>query len=1123
LLRSVLYFIAILFALTGAAQSSVLSTGKWFKISVKADGIYQIDYALLKSLGADPDKINPKTIRLFGYSNGMLPQANSASRQKDLKEIAITVLGEDDNKFNKGDRILFFGQGPDVHYYVPSKETFWYENHLYTDKNFYFITFGGDAGKRITQQESLAGTFPVINQYFDFAQFEEDKVNILHSGREWFGQELGSQTEATVQFEMAGVAENSPIKLISKVMGRFYSPCTFNIFYNNVQVGVQEVATVANSTYAAKGRMKSDTLSFNSSAVNATGSTHRVKYQFIKTGAENSVGFLDNFLVSLKRQIALYGSQTVISLTDGLNRSQSAIEIQSAVDPHVWDVTDPFLVKDQAHTYTNGKAAFIQNTNPLKRIAVFNGSVAMAIPTGEGSVSNQNLQAINSPDLLIIAHPDFTNEASRLAAHRLSHDGLNAMVVSPAQIYNEYSGGKQDVSALRDFVRDVYTQSSSGLKYVLLFGRGSYDYKNRNEGNTNFVPVYESRNSLAPLETYSSDDFYGFLEEHEGDWSETDSFDHTLDVGVGRLPVRTTEEAVAIVDKLIEFDTNPKAKGQWKTNIVFTADDGDYNIHQSQADQLATYIENSNAGLHAKKIYLDLFSQQQKSFGQISVDATNTLFRAFHEGALIINFTGHGSEQQWMQERMLDPISVAALENRYRYPFLITATCEFGRNDDPMLISSAEKILLKKNAGSIGLVTTSRPVNSSTNFEINSDFYHSFLNDNTSKGKPIGSVFKVTKNKGNLGVANRNFSLLADPSMTVGPPVNGIHITQLVNQQGESALKGLTKYTVSGEVRKSGLTQTGFNGEAEVRIFNVPDTLLTRGDENPVFQFTENIDLIFQGKAVVENGSFQTDFIVPELKEGAASTGRIIVYALSSGENHDEATGDYEVMISNTNSSLIDSSPPIVKLFINDTTFIDGGIANESPYLIAQLHDDSGIDVSGYESTSIKATLDGDTTFNLTTYFQTDINSFQKGKIKFQMFDLSEGNHQIEFEAFDIAGNKATATVDFAVAKQKHLEVGDLTGWPNPFAEKVKIGFSHNRSGEDLQGTIVITNTFGKPIRAVEFASPASLFSTEIMEWDGTDSSGSKVVPGVYILRLLVRSLVDNSKSEAFAKLILSN
>ena len=834
----------------------------------------------------------------------------------------------------------------------------------------------------------------------------------------------------------------------------------------------------------------------------------------------NSVGYLDVFLLSVKRKLSLYEDQTIFYSTDAMNNPQSNIEINSSLDAMLWDITDSFKAKSQSHVFSNSKISFGTETSTLKKFAVFNSQKTMLVPVSEGAVVNQNLLAELPKNMVIIVHPDFLNEALRLADHRRTHNGIESTIVTPKQIYNEFSGGRQDVSALRDFIRHLYLQSNSNLKYVLLFGRGSYDYKDRNSGNSNFVPVYESRNSLEPLATYSSDDFFGFMDSNEGEWSETSAFDHTLDIGVGRIPCRTTEEAKAIVDKLIEYDINKKVKGQWKTDVVFTADDGDGNTHQGQSNQLANQMESLMPSLHAKKIFVDSYPQIMKSFGQVSPDARNTLFRAFHEGALIVNFTGHGSEHLWMQERLIDQTSVSTMENRYRYPFVITATCEFGRNDDPFVASGAEKLLVREQAGAIGLVTTSRPVNSATNFQLNSNFFDALLNkNNASFGEPIGTVFKFTKNKGTLGIANRNFSLLGDPSMTIGIPTSEVVITQIINDQNESVLKGLTSYTIAGEIRKLNDLQVYFNGEAEIKIFSKPENKITLGDENAPFQFSEYSKLLFQGKATVTDGTFTVNFTMPELNEVAVSSGKIITYATSA--EGEEAMGNSVVSISTINNSITDNSFPLAQLFINDTTFVNGGIANDNPFLIAQLSDDNGIDISNESSHPITAVLDGDTTFILNNYYQL-VNS-GKGEISFQMFGMEKGKHQIVLTAYDILGNKVEASVDFVVGDQGQLEVSDLVGWPNPFTDKVKIGFQQNRSGEDLEGTITITNIHGSSIRRFNFEMPSSFFNTEILEWDGTDNNGGKVAPGMYILRLKVRSLADGSNNEAYGKLIFRN
>jgi hypothetical protein len=350
-----------------------------------------------------------------------------------------------------------------------------------------------------------------------------------------------------------------------------------------------------------------------------------------------------------------------------------------------------------------------------------------------------------------------------------------------------------------------------------------------------------------------------------------------------------------------------------------------------------------------------------------------------------------------------------------------------------------------------------------------------------------------------------------------------IALTKLSNFSGDIDLHGLTEYNMQGEIRKSNQLESDFNGEISIRIFNKPTTQSTRGDENPVFQFKEFEKLIFQGKALVNNGAFELDFIVPKIENNVLTDGKIIMYATSDDDIQKEATGYSSVSIGTINNSLADNIEPTAKLFINDTTFINGGISNENPYLIAQLEDDKGFDISGKVGTLIEAVLDGDSVFNVTPYFISQAGQFNKGNIKFQLFDLTQGNHQIQLTFYDLSGNKGTATVDFVVGELNQLEISEVVGWPNPFADRVKIGFFHNRSGEDLQGRLTITSVYGKPIRVIDFESLNSPFSTEFMEWDATDFRGSKVAPGVYILCLSLRSMVDGSKNEAFTKLILSN
>jgi len=552
-----------------AQSPSVLSAGNWFKFSVTQDGVVKIDYNVLRNAGVNPDQINPKKIKLFAGSYGMLPQSNSTPRKEDLTEIPVYVSGESDDKFNPSDYVLFFAKGPDQNYYDNVKQVFHYENNLFSDKNYYFLTISDSNGKRITISENVNGTFPVIQTYDDFAFYETEKYNLLKSGRQWFGEQFDAVTEGTIRFDLSGIVENSDIKLVSHVMAQSITNTSFQVSINNTPVLTQPIDAIPNSSYGIKGRIKSDTIIFSAASVGATTRQNQdVKYQFTKGSPGISVGYLDFFLLSFKRKLALYGDQSIFRSVESTSNNTSLFEISATSGVQVWDITNPDDAKNQLFGTTGSKITFSTSTNRLRTFIVFNPANLKA-PLFEVKVSNQNLHQLTSPELIIITNNTLINEAQRLASHREIHSGISAKVVTVEQIYNEYSGGKQDMTAIRDFIRDLQAQPASSLKNALLFGRGSYDYKNRVLGNTNLVPIYESRNSLSPLETYSSDDYFGFLEENEGEWNESPAQNHSLDIGVGRLPLKNIEEAHDVVDKLIEYDLKITEASSWQNEFLF--------------------------------------------------------------------------------------------------------------------------------------------------------------------------------------------------------------------------------------------------------------------------------------------------------------------------------------------------------------------------------------------------------------------------------------------------------------------------------------------------------------------------------------------------------------------------
>ncbi len=1119
-----LLLLALITSALYGQPASVLSTGKWFKLSVAADGVYRIDYGMVKSMGMNPDGIDPHKIQLFAGMNGMLPQLNQSARIDDLKQVALFEVGLQDGRFNNGDYILFFGQGPDRYELDPALGTYRYENNLYSDKNYYFLTVAPTNGLRLTTQANLSGNFPEVSEYDHFDYYENDQTSELHSGRTWYGERFDATVEYTVRFPISNILSGSQINIMTSVMGRSTSASSFQFSLNGHPIADQAVPPVTDIPYAIIGADVKDTISVDANSAGAPlQSNQDVKIHFTKASTGQSIGYLDYLLVHARRALALYGSQMSFSSLRSLEQPTTRYVFPSASSALVWDVTDPFEPKIQETSFqsSTGTMSFAASSNSLRRYVQF--ILPGDAPALEGEVSNQNLKGIGSTNLLVISAGEFISEANRFAEHRRNTSGIDVTVVTAQQVYNEFSGGKQDVTALRDFVKYLYDKGT-GIRNVLLFGRGSFDYKNRLSYNRNFIPIYQSRNSLNPLETYASDDYIGFLEPQEGNWSESPAELHTLEVGVGRIPVKNLDEAASWVSKVISYEH--ANWGPWRKKILFTADDGDLNLHQSQAEQLANQLAIDHPEVEVKKVFLDAYTQKNSSQGQTSPEARKALNTAVSDGIGILNYTGHGSELQWMQERILDQRSFDEWKPRNHYPFLVTATCEFGRHDDPGLISSAELSLFRSNSGSIGMITTSRPVFSSTNFPLNKAFYQSLFTRSGGDIQDWGAIFRLTKNNSISGVANRNFALLGDPSML--PPLGSreVAIDGITNvTSGSDTLKALSTVRVQGSVHYQGTVDAQYEGVVQLTLFNKPTSRLTKGDENAPFSYTLQDDALFRGNASVGAGQFDMEFIVPQSIDPQVGSGLIGLYVSPRAEDGDGLGAKMNVKVGSAETVTgNDTLGPGIELYMGDTTFISGGLIGTNSRIIAVLTDNSGIDISNFNpQNDIIAVLDDTATFNLNAYYQSDVDNFKRGKVDFPLSGLLPGHHQLRLSATDSYGNTNTATISFTVTDQPGIQIEQWLNYPNPFSTTTTFHFKHNRPGEDLEAQVTVFDRMGKVVLNNTYQIGASTYKVDLPAWDGTSADGNKLGGGLYVMKLAVRSMLDGTKNERIAKVILLN
>ncbi len=1093
-------------------HNSVLSTGEWYKLAIPKSGIYKIDRDFLSDLGIDPLSIDPRNLSIYGYGGGMLPQANDAERPVDLPENAIMVVGESDGSFDESDYALFFGQSPDrVEFDAMGISK--YEKNLYSDLTYYFLTIKNQPGKRVIRIKNEGSNHALISTYDHYAIFEQDLRNHIQSGREYYGQLFTSSKRILeIEFPISNLAGTSPIKMTSAVMVQSIGSSTFELAINGSPVGTQVIGAIPGKIYDIKGVDRVDTFTINTNNLQGLSQGINLTYTFNPPTLGKPEGYHNYVIIEAERKLEIVEKAVQFRSIKSSVNTFSTFEIgKTDSETFVWDISDPQNALSQDVELAGSTIRFGTSTNTIKEFIAFKGST-LETPKFIEATDNQNIRAINTPNGLIITHPHFLSEANRLAAFRTRNDDLDIAIVTTEQIYNEFSSGGQDISAIRDFLKHLYDKNNQ-LKYVLLFGDASYDYKERTiANNTNFVPIYEARNSLHPIFSYSSDDFYGFLDDDEGFWEESEAGDHQLDIGIGRLPAKNTKEATILVDKLISYATNEESIGNWRNELYFVADDGDFNIHQRDADKLASFVDNKFTAFNPNKIYLDAFPQVSTPNGQTANSVTDAINEAIDKGSLIFNFTGHGNERFWCQEEILDQQNIRDWNNRNRLPLFITATCEFGKYDDPDMVSGGELLLLSENGGAIGVLTTSRPVFSNTNFLLNQAFYNNvFEKEEDGQFPRLGDIIKKTKNESTRGPVNRNFALLGDPMMKLAYPSNEVEITELNGKQltmDGDTVKALDLTQFRGQVVDSnGIKSDDFSGILSVKVFDSPSEFVTLGNESNPSTFSQRNSLIFRGDVTIENGSFDFEFVVPKNITYLFEEAKISLYA-QSNDLIDANGANINLKLGGTNPNApLDNTGPNLELFLNDESFQSGRQTNANPLLLAHIFDENGINISkAGVGQNISLMIDEGEPSNLNDFYTADLDSYQSGSIRFPLNDLEEGEHTLTLTLFDTYNNSTTKSIDFFVSQDAKSAISGVISYPNPVRESTTFVVSHNRIGEDLGVTIEIYSLNGDLTQTLNLELFDNTGTIDQLEWDRTNINGVRVREGIYVAKITLET-----------------
>lgn len=1146
----------------GRVANSVLQGGGWHRIALESTGMYKITPAYLKENDIAQREVGIDELRIVGNGEGMLPERAGDPRPQGLKDAALQV--EDingDGIFNDNDYLLFYGRSPHEWEFQAGTNQFKHSINTYREKNFYFLSVNNGPGYQPNPQPGPGNPSFQVNSFDDYDYVEDEESNLVGTGRQWFGDRFEFTLSYNYDFNFPFVVTSEAARLSVDVVGRVTTGNTaITTSYRNQRVATNTIDPLSTTgQYPNYVQRKRTSNNFNPQGPNIT-----LNLSYDNSANPSGVAWLDDLEIQVRRELRM--SDEALHFRDARSIDSGRVAqfniAAATAELQVWDVTEPTAIRAIQGNFTNGIYSFTADASSLKDYVAFRGS-SFPAPDYVEEVSAQNLRGMEVPEYLIVAHSKFLGAAEDLAEFHRKHDQLEVAVVAVQEIFNEYSSGGQDITAIRDFAKDLYERGGkSKLKYLLLFGDGSYDYKDRITNNDNYVPVWTEKSSFSLNNSDITDDYFGYLDDGEG----ANLASSLLDLGVGRIPCRSAADANAYVRKVKNYAGGPERFGEWRNNILLMTDDEDKGWERiyfvPKSENLESRALNFSKAFNIQKIYTGSYQQVTSSGGERYPEASRDMFRTIQQGTLIANYIGHGGEIGLSSEKLLDLGHVNSWTNFDALALFITITCEFSRFDDPNRVSAGEQLLLNRQGGAIALLSTTRVVFVRPATNLNMSVFDTVLARPDGLPQRLGDIVKGAKNDPQYrteGVKTK-FSLLGDPALRLAIPRETARLTAVNEDELRGAtppdlsdegpgkraggddpqigilqvssccdtLQALDQVSLRGQVEsRDGQRLEDFNGILRLSIYDKPRQRQTLDNDNiggPV-SFKVRNNILYRGKVAVENGLFQAEFRVPLDIDYSFGQGKVSFY-VSDAESEIDGAGAFDkITVGGFNEDApSDDRGPEIELFMNDESFVSGGITGPNPTIYARLSDSSGINTVGNGiGHDLKAILDGrsDEPYILNEYYEANLDSYQAGELRFPLFDLEEGEHTLRFKAFDTYNNPAEATTRFIVAENEELVLRRLLNYPNPFTTYTEFQFEHNRANQPLDVQVQIFTVAGQLVKTINTSVLASGNRVTGIAWNGLDDYGDKIGKGVYVYRVTVRSQVDNSTAEKYEKLVI--
>lgn len=1126
------------------ASASVLKvgSGSWYKLSVSKNGIYKIDYDYLKKIGVNLNNLTSSSINIYGNAFGKLPELNSEYRPDDLIKNDIFIYDGNDGTFDQGDYILFYGKGPDKWKWDRSSNlAFSNIRNIYARTSAYFLNINDNETSARIQAAitSTQVTTDVVTTYDSYDIHEEDKINLLRSGQRWYGATFDVQLSRTINLSVPNIVPNEDAVLQAFFAAKYGGGSTgFQVKYGN--------ATIANVAMfgAGDGSRSRNGVTTAAGVFHPSTSNIPIHLTFQRSSPAEQ-GYLDYITINARSYLK-FGQE--IAFRDGASVGVGNVaEMNISNFPNegiVWEITDPRHPKNVGGSYVGNVFSFKVAADSLREFIMFKGN-SFPSPTFIEHIKHQNLHGLNAANYLIVTNSLFMAQANRLAQlHRAQ--GLSVHVVALEKIYNEFSGGTQDPTAIKTFAKmfyDKYDGTSNELKYLLLFGDGTYDPLNRVPNNNYMVPMYETLNSEKYATTMVSDDYFGLLDDSES----FESYDN-LDIGVGRLLATTQADAVNLVNKIeLYMNNNPYAyttsstsccenevlstQGDWRLRHTLIADDEengwfiDSNLELSAKDLDTTYPI-----MNAHKIYADAFPQITTAGGERYPEVNDEIVRSIENGSLVTCYVGHGGVESAAQERIITIPEVQNLSNIDKLTLFVSATCDFSRIDDNEFVSIGEWMALNEQGGAIAMMTTTRAVYFTVNDDVTIAFYKNvFKRKSNLEPRTFGDIVMHTKNDV-LGGSNnkRSFVLIGDPALQIALPYQKIVLDSINNQPVNlsDTLKALEKINMVGHIENQYGTQlAGFDGFVQPTVFDKFQTNTTLGQDetSPKIDYHAQNNRLFRGKSTVKNGQFSFEFIVPKDINYTFGKGKVSMYAWTKDNKTAGGYANNFIVGGVDTNGLNDKVGPQIDLFLNDEDFANGGLTDQTPILIAKIYDESGVNTVGTGiGHDITLIIDKETseTVALNDYYKADLDTYRSGQLRYQINQLKEGRHTLTLKVWDVNNNSSEKTIEFIVHRKEDIALDHVLNYPNPFTTHTDFYFEHNQVCSSLEAQIQIYTITGRLVKTINRTVETRGFKIEGIPWNGRDDFGDQLARGVYIYRLTVTN-PDGEKARELQKLYL--